>query len=396
MLVHHSKEREAVIVSSVRTPVGRIGGKLQPVSCGDLAAIAIKEAVKRSGIDPNDIGDVIFGNLYNTEMTNIGRYVALNAGLPMAVPGIGLDRGCASSLNACAYGMAMIESGHEDILVVGGAESDSNRNWIMRKPEKVYQVAPPKMMLSGIAAPGKYGVTMGETAENVGRKWGITRVECDAFAVESHKKASAAQEKGLFDEQIVPVTVSTRKAEYTVTQDECVRPETNMEVLAKLKPSFSADGIVTAGNSSAMSDGASAMVMMPRSMAEASGAERMYRFVDFTSAGVDPRYMGEGPIEAIRKLMNKIGVSFKDIDLIELNEAFATQCIACIRGLDLPEDKLNVNGGAIALGHPLAATGGVLIAKLIYELERRDLSTGLVSFCIGGGQGSAGFIERIR
>ena len=240
-------------------------------------------------------------------------------------------------------------------------------------------------------------MTMGITAENVAKKYGITRSQADAFALDSQRKAADALDKGAFDEQIVPVEIKKGKEEFLiVTQDECVRRDTSMEKLSALRPSFIKDGIVTAGNSSPMSDGASAVIMMERSIAEEKGYQKLYRFRDFASAGVDPRLMGEGPIEAIRKLFRRNGLTWEDIDLVEINEAFATQSIACIRELNIPLEKFNVNGGAIALGHPLAATGGILIAKLISELERRNLSTGIVSFCLGGGQGSAAFIERIR
>lgn len=389
-------KREAVIVAAARTPVGKCRGALAPVKAQTLGALTVKEVIRRSGVEPESIDDVVFANLFNTEAANMARVVALEAGLPYSVPALTIDRQCASSLNSMAYAAAMIEAGHADIIIAGGVESDSRRNYIVPKADVLYQVTPPQPMVSGYCAPGELGVNMGTTAENVAERYGITRQECDEFALWSHQKAAKAWENGYFDSQIVPVEVDKGKGKvYVVTKDESVRADTTPEALAALKPAFKKDGIVTSGNSSPMSDGAGAAVVMGREIAESYGYKAMYKIKGFAFAGVDPLIMGIGPVEATRKLFKKTGMSFSDIDLIEMNEAFASQSLACIRELNMPVDKLNVNGGAIALGHPLAGTGGVLLTKMFYELERRGLGTGLISFCIGGGQGAAAIIERI-
>lgn len=389
--------REAVIVSAARTPVGRCRGVLASVPVEDLGVAAAKEAVKRAGIDPSEIDDLVFGNIWNNDIACIGRYIGIRAGFPIEVPGVRIDRQCASSLNAIAYGAAMIEAGYEDIILAGGAESDSRRPYMIRKPTAAYQVNPPEIIPNGTGGPGDMGINMGLTAENVAKKYGFTRRDLDAFAVFSHQKAAYAQEHGFFDSQLISVEADRGKGKKEViSKDECIRPGSTVEILAKLPPSFLADGVVTAGNSSPMSDGAGAVVMMTKDRAESINADRIFKISGFAAAGVDPRIMGTGPIAAVKKLFKRKGLSWNDIDLIEMNEAFASQSLACIRDLDMPVEKMNVNGGALALGHPLGATGAVLVTKLIYELERREQSTGLVCFCIGGGQGAAAFFERIK
>lgn len=389
--------REAVIVSAARTPVGRCRGMLASIPVEDLGVIAAKEAVRRADIDPGEIDDIVFGNIWNNDIACLGRYVGIKAGFPIEVPGVRIDRQCASSLNAIAYGAAMIEAGYENIILAGGAESDSRRPYMLMKPTTAYQVNPPAIIPNGAGGPGDMGINMGLTAENVARKYGFSRRELDSFAVSSHQKAAYAQQHGFFDSQIISVEVNRGKGNIkTVSKDECVRPDSTVETLAKLKTSFLADGVVTAGNSSPMSDGAAAVVMMTKDRAESMNADRIFKVSGFAVAGVDPRIMGTGPIAAVKKLFQRKGISWNDIDLIEMNEAFASQSLACIRDLDMPIEKVNVNGGALALGHPLGATGAVLVTKMIYELERRNQSTGLVCFCIGGGQGAAAFLERIR
>lgn len=388
---------EAVLVSAARTPVGKCRGKLAPIPAHELGAIVAKEAVARAGIDPAELDDIVFGNLFNTEVNNMGRYVGLAAGFPFEVPGVTIDRQCSSSLNAIAYASAMIEAGYEEVLLAGGVESDSRRNYIMPKASVPYQIAPPQMMASGVCGPGELGIGMGITAENLAKQYGLTRKDLDEFSLLSHQKATDAWRKGYFDEQVVPITVNLGKGKVeVVTQDECFRSDTNLESLGKLKPAFISDGVVTAGNSSPMSDGAGAVVVMSKERAEAISAKKMFKFSGFAVAGVDPRIMGIGPVAAVRKLFKRKGLNWNDIDLIEMNEAFASQSIACIKDLDMPMDKLNVNGGAIALGHPLAGTGAILVTKMMYELERRDLTVGLITFCIGGGQGAAAILERIK
>ena len=388
-------KREAVIVSAVRTPVGRCRGALAAVGAPELGALVIAEAVRRAGLKGEEVEEVIFGNLGNNDSANLARVVTLQAGLPFTVPAITIDRQCSSGLNAIAMGALMIEAGEADILVAGGTESDSNRPHLMEKARVAYQVAPPQWLVRR-TAPGALNVSMGTTAENLGRKYHITREECDAFALESHRKAAAAQAAGRFDEQMIPVTVPGKRGKTTVVdRDECVRPESTMETLGSLPTAFEPDGVCTAGNSSPMSDGAGAVVLMDRETAEKKGLEPLAVFRGFAVTGCDPSIMGIGPVEAIRKVLRKTGLTLEEMVLIELNEAFATQSIACIRELGLDMDKVNVNGGALALGHPLAGTGAILTAKLLYELKRRRARYGLVAFCMAGGQGGAAVFERI-
>ena len=388
-------KREAVIVSAVRTPVGRCRGALAAVGAPELGALVIAEAVRRAGLKGEEVEEVIFGNLGNNDSANLARVVTLQAGLPFTVPAITIDRQCSSGLNAIAMGALMIEAGEADILVAGGTESDSNRPHLMEKARVAYQVAPPQWLVRR-TAPGTLNVSMGTTAENLGRKYHITREECDAFALESHRKAAAAQAAGRFDAQMIPVTVPGKRGKTTVVdRDECVRPESTMETLGRLPTAFEPDGVCTAGNSSPMSDGAGAVVLMDRETAEKKGLEPLAVFRGFAVTGCDPSIMGIGPVEAIRKVLRKTGLTLEEMDLIELNEAFATQSIACIRELGLDMDKVNVNGGALALGHPLAGTGAILTAKLLYELKRRRARYGLVAFCMAGGQGGAAVFERI-
>ena len=388
-------KREAVIVSAVRTPVGRSRGALAAVGAPELGALVIAEAVRRAGLQGEEVEEVIFGNLGNNDSANLARVVTLQAGLPFTVPAITIDRQCSSGLNAIAIGALMIEAGEADIVVAGGTESDSNRPHLMEKARVAYQVAPPQWLVRR-TAPGALNVSMGTTAENLGRKYHITREECDAFALESHRKAAAAQAAGRVDEQMIPVTVPGKRGKTTVVdRDECVRPESTMETLGSLPTAFEPDGVCTAGNSSPMSDGAGAVVLMDRETAEKKGLEPLAVFRGFAVTGCDPSIMGIGPVEAIRKVLRKTGLTLEEMDLIELNEAFATQSIACIRELGLDMDKVNVNGGALALGHPLAGTGAILTAKLLYELKRRRARYGLVAFCMAGGQGGAAVFERI-
>ena len=388
-------KREAVIVSAVRTPVGRCRGALAAVGAPELGALVIAEAVRRAGLQGEEVEEVIVGNLGNNDSANLARVVTLQAGLPFTVPAITIDRQCSSGLNAIAIGALMIEAGEADILVAGGTESDSNRPHLMEKARVAYQVAPPQWLVRR-TAPGALNVSMGTTAENLGRKYHITREECDAFALESHRKAAAAQAAGRFDAQMIPVTVPGKRGKTTVVdRDECVRPESTMETLGRLPTAFEPDGVCTAGNSSPMSDGAGAVVLMDRETAEKKGLEPLAVFRGFAVTGCDPSIMGIGPVEAIRKVLRKTGLTLEEMDLIELNEAFATQSIACIRELGLDMDKVNVNGGALALGHPLAGTGAILTAKLLYELKRRRARYGLVAFCMAGGQGGAAVFERI-
>jgi acetyl-CoA C-acetyltransferase len=388
--------REAVIIGAARTPVGRARGKLAAVPAHKLGAVALREAILRSGIDQNEIEEVIFGNLFANEYANIARSVALEAGLPYGIPALTVDRQCASSLSALTLAAALIQSGQADVVVAGGVESDSRRTYVMEKPTLPYQPVPPKWA-DFMTAPVKEDcVSMVETAENVAKKFGVSREDADAFAALSHKKAAAAWAEGRFADQVVSVDVPVGKEKTeTVSRDESVRPDTTTETLAKLRPVLPGGVAVTAGNSSPMNDGAGALVVAEKEKAKALGLKIWGKFVAGAAAGLDPKIMGYGPVVATEKLLAKTGRTLNDIDLIEMNEAFATQSVACIRGLNIDVSKLNVNGGAIALGHPLAGTGAILVTKLLYEMEMRDAGSGLVTFCIGGGQGASAIIERV-
>lgn len=388
--------RRTAIVSAVRTPVGRIRGRLAPAKAEDIAAAVIGESVRRAGIDPAAIDEVVYANLYAHEISNMGRYASLAAGLPYTVPAVTIDRRCGSSLTAIAWADCLIRSGDADCVLAGGVEMDSRRPYVLLQQEQLYSNRPPVFRASTRVAPdGMAPENMGMTAENLASMYHFTREDCDAFAVESHRKAALAWAEGRFDQQIIPVEVKPPKAQsYWFDRDEVVRPDCSMETLAKLKPSFCEGGVGTAGNSSPMSDGASAVLLIEESRAKALGCEILGYVAGAASVGVNPSIMGIGPVYAVRKLLQRTGLSLNDVDLVEMNEAFAAQCLACIQELKFDPNRLNVNGGAIALGHPLAATGGILTAKLVYEMRRRDAHRGLVTFCCGGGQGVALMVER--
>ncbi len=384
------------IVSAVRTPVGRIRGVLADVAPEKMAILVVKEAVNRAGIDPAIVDEVIYGNLYAHMIGNMGRYVALGAGLPYSVPGMTVDRRCGTSVTAISLADALIRAEDADVIVAGGCESDSNRPYVLPQQNRLHDMAAPAFRKSAAMAPGeKENIPMGITAENLAEKYGLTRQDCDAFAVASHAKATAAWDKGVFKSQIVPVVIEDKKkgTSKIVDTDEVFRRDCTMESLAKLKPAFKPDGVSTAGNSSPNSDGASAVLLMAEDKAKELGIKPLAYINGFSSVGVDPTIMGIGPVYATRKVFAKKGFSFDDIDVIEMNEAFAAQSLACIKELNMPTNKLNPNGGAIALGHPLAATGGVLVTKMVYELQRRGGGRGLVTFCCGGGNGVALIVE---
>lgn len=387
--------RDAVIVSAVRTPVGRgVKGTLANTRPDDLAALVLEEAVKRAGIDSSLVEDVILGcAMPEAEQgMNVARLAALRAGLPDSVSGVTVNRFCSSGLQTIAMGTAAIKAGYNDVVLAGGVESMSYVPMMGHNP------APnPDLMDS---RPGAY-ISMGLTAENVASRYGISKEDQDAFAVRSHQRATKAVQEGRFKDEIigVPVTVDTLKgtklSSSTVMfeNDELMRPDTSMEGLAKLKPAFKNGGSVTAGNASPFSDGAAAVLIMEAEKARELGLEPLGRLLAFATAGVEPEIMGIGPVKAIPKALEQAGLTLEDIDLFELNEAFAAQSLAIIRTLGIDENKLNVNGGAIALGHPLGATGAKLTASLLYELKRRGGRYGVVTMCVGGGMGAAGVFE---
>lgn len=387
--------REAVITSAVRTPVGKFRGGLATTPVHVLASITIREAVKRAGIEPSMVDEVIFGNIHAYQYGTLARVALLEAGLPVEVPGITLNRVCGSGLNAIAYAAILVEAGYHDIVVAGGVESDSTRAWVMNKTEQSLQLTPPAWATRLFTPPKMGNPSMIETAENLAEKYHLTRQECDEFALQSHQKAARAWEKGYFDEQIIPVEVKLPQGIATVTKDEIFRNNSTLESLAKLPVVRGREnGVVTAGNSSPLSDGSGAVVVMEKNRAKELGLDILAVFRGYVSVGVDPHIMGSGPIMAVNKLMKQKKMNLADIDLIELNEAFSAQSIPCIRELGINMDKLNVNGGAIALGHPLGGTGGILTTKIVYEMKRRDVGLGLVTFCCGGGQGVAMLLER--
>ena len=383
---------DVVIVSAVRTAVarGKKDGSLASTHPVELSALVMKEALDRAGVDAAIVDDVAWGCAMPeaSQGLNVARLSALRAGLPVEVPAQTVNRFCSSGLQTIADGAMQIMSGMSDVVLAGGVEMMS------QVPMSGYHARlDPEALESYIG--------MGFTAERVAERWKISRADQDAWALASQQKAAKAVASGAFDDQIVPVPVErvswegTEKKVDTTTfaRDEMVRADTSAEGLAKLRPAFKANGTVTAGNASPYSDGAAAVLLMRRSKAEELGLEPLGRFISYAVAGVDPDVMGVGPIKAVPKALKRAGLEMKDIDLIEFNEAFAAQVLAVIRELDIPTDRVNVNGGAIALGHPLGATGSKLTTQLVHELRRRGGGTGLVTMCIGGGMGAAGVFE---
>jgi 3-oxoadipyl-CoA thiolase len=398
--------QDAVIVEALRTPIGRQGGVLKNVRPDDLAATVIAEVVKRTGLEPEAIEDVIFGcvNQAGEDNRNVARMSLLLAGLPTSVAGQTVNRLCGSGLQALNAAAAQIQTGQGEIFVAGGVESMTRAPLVMGKPDMefvrgsqtLYDTSIGWRFINPKLAAMYHPYSMGETAENVAERWGISRQEQDEFALGSQQKAAAAQQSGRLAAEIIPVEIPQRRGDpIKVTVDEHPRPETTLEGLAALRPAFKKDGSVTAGNSSGINDGAAALVVMSRQEAERRGLKPRARVVATAVAGVDPACMGVGPIPATRKVLARAGLTINDIDLIELNEAFAAQSIACARDLEVDPTKLNVNGGAIALGHPLGCSGARLATTLIHELERRGGRYGLATMCIGVGQGIATILERV-
>ncbi|MGD7962504.1 acetyl-CoA C-acetyltransferase [Bacillus velezensis] len=390
--------REAVIVAGARTPVGKAKkGSLAAVRPDDLGALCVKETLKRAGGYEGNIDDLIIGcaTPEAEQGLNMARNIGALAGLPHTVPAITVNRYCSSGLQSIAYGAEKIMIGAGDTVIAGGAES-------MSQVPMMGHVTRPNIALAEQAP--EYYMSMGHTAEQVAETYGVSREDQDAFAVRSHQNAAKALKEGKFNDEIVPVEVSLtevgddhkpRKKQFTFSQDEGVRPGTSADVLAKLRPAFSKTGTVTAGNSSQTSDGAAAVMLMDREKASSLGLAPLVKFRSFAVGGVPPEVMGIGPIEAIPRALKLAGLELQDIGLFELNEAFASQAIQVIRSLGIDEEKVNVNGGAIALGHPLGCTGTKLTLSLIHEMKRRNEQFGVVTMCIGGGMGAAGVFELI-
>src|SRR3954465_14138213 len=397
---------DAFIVDALRTPIGKYGGALAGVRPDDLAAHVIGAALERNGIDPADVDDVIFGdaNQAGEDNRNVARMGALLAGLPIEIPGATVNRLCASGLEAVNQAARAIKSGEGALLLGGGVESMSRAPWVMMKPERGFPRGTPEVadtvlgwrLVNPRMAECYSTESMGETAENVAERYGVSREDQDAFALESHRRAVAAQEAGRFDGEIVTVDAPQPKgAPVTIHSDEGPRPDADPDKLAKLRPAFREGGSVTAGNSSPLNDGAACVVLATEERAKSLGLEPLARFVASGSAGVDPGYMGIGPIPATRKALERAGLTIDDIDLVELNEAFAAQVLASMRELGIPHEKLNVNGGAIALGHPLGCSGARLMTTLVHEMRRRGVRYGLATMCIGVGQGLATIVENL-
>jgi 3-oxoadipyl-CoA thiolase len=386
----------AVVLSAVRTPIGRYGGALAGVRPDDLAATAIAAAVERAGIAREEIEDVYFGcaNQAGEDNRNVARMAVLLAGLPESVAGVTLNRLCASGLAAVVSACHAVVAGDGDLFVAGGVESMSRAPLVMAKPETAFprgnQTVWDTTLGWRFPNPRLEEMfpleSMGETGENVAARWNVTREEQDAFALESQRRWAAAAESGRFDDELVPVG--------DVTRDEHPRPDTSAEKLAALKPAFRGDGTVTAGNSSGINDGAAALVIASEEKARELGVATLGTFVGSAVAGVDPRVMGIGPVPAVRKVLARIGVGVADLDLVELNEAFASQSLVVVRELGLDPEKVNVNGGAIAIGHPLGMSGARLVVTLLHELRRRGGRYGLATLCVGVGQGQAALFER--
>lgn len=390
------------IMGAVRTAIGKYGGSLKSVPAHKLGAIVIKEALKRANVDGSMVDEVILGEVrQSTEASNLARCALLEAGLPETVPGFTVNRLCASSMQATFSGCQEIWCGQAQTIVAGGAENMSRAPMYLRQGR--WGDGPMKLVDSNIEAGTTaqphaiYGsdMSMSRTAENVAERFGITREQQDAFAAESQCRANTAIQAGYFKDEIVPVSVKEKKKEFVFETDEFPKPTTTIEVLQKLRPIIKPEGTVTAGNACGLNDGASAIVLMGAQKVKESALKPLARIVGITSAGLEPAIMGYGPVIATRKLLEQTGLALAEIDLIELNEAFASQSVACIRDLGLDPAKVNINGGAIALGHPLGCTGTRLIVTLLHNLQRTGGRFGLATLCIGGGQSMATIIERL-
>ncbi|MGD2057310.1 MAG: thiolase family protein [Anaerolineales bacterium] len=387
--------REAVLVAGARTAVGRAKkGTLKSYRPEDMARNAIEAAWERAGgLDKSLVDDIVVGCAFpeGSQGLNVARSIALYAGFPDSVPGMTVNRFCSSGLQTIAQSCERVIAGGADIIIAGGVESMS------MVPMTGFRISPHPELV--VEMPESY-ISMGQTAENVVAEYGVSRDDMDQFAFDSHRKAAEAQDAGFFEDEIVPLEVTTRNLDGTETvlfdEDELVRRDTTIEALAKLRPVFAPDGSVTAGNSSPLSDGAAAVVVMSAEKADELGLQPWMRFVGYAVAGVPPEIMGIGPIKAVPKVLERYGVDLDDIDIIELNEAFASQSLAVIRNLELDPSKVNVNGGAIALGHPLGATGAKLTVQIMHEAKRRKSKYVMVTMCIGGGMGAAGIFENLQ
>jgi acetyl-CoA C-acetyltransferase len=390
---------DAVIVSAVRTPVGTMGGAFVDVPATRLGAIAVEEAIRRAGIDAAEIDEVLMGNVLQAGLgQNPARQASLGAGLDTSIPTMTINKVCGSGLKTVALAAQAIRAGDASVLVAGGMENMSRAPYLIENARYGYRLGNGElvdvMIRDGLWCAFD-NCHMGVTAENVAAEYEVSREDQDSFAAESQRKAGEALKSGRFKDEIVPVPVQRKKETVLVDTDEHPRPDSNADVLAKLRPAFNKEGTVTAGNASGINDGAGAVVVMSASRAKAEGRTPLARIRAYASAGVEPRVMGMGPVPAARKAMSRAGVEVKDIGLFELNEAFAAQSVAVGRELAVPDDRLNVNGGAIAIGHPIGASGTRILVTLLHEMQKRDTEIGLAGMCIGGGQGIAMVVERV-
>ena len=390
--------REAVIVAAVRTPIGNYGGCLADVKAVELGRIVVEEAVKRSGIPTDIIDEVLFGNVLQAGLgQNVARQVSINAGLPIEVPSTTINKVCGSGLRTISMAAQMIKAGDADCIIAGGTENMSLAPYVVDSARWGARMGDAKMkdhMVHDGLTDAFNDYHMGITAENIVDQWGLTREELDAFAYKSQTNACNAMDQGKFKDEIVPVVRKTRKGDVVVDTDEYPKHGITAEKLGKLKPAFKKDGAVTAGNASGLNDGAAAIIVMSKEKADELGIEILCTIKSYASAGVDPTIMGIGPVPAVKKTLAKANMTVEDIDLVESNEAFAAQSLAVLRDLKINPDIVNVNGGAIALGHPIGASGARIFVTLLHEMMKRDSKTGLATLCIGGGQATALLVER--
>jgi acetyl-CoA C-acetyltransferase len=391
---------QSVILSACRTPIGSFGGALKDLSAADLGAVVIREAIARAGVDAKAIGDVVMGCVLQAGAgMNVARQAAIKAGVPAEVPAETVNRVCGSGLQAVVHAVEAVKAGYIDLMLAGGTESMSNAPYLLKGARWGYRMGNVEvidsMLQEGLMC-AICGCHMGMTAEEIVRRFGISRGDQDAFAAESQRRAEAAVNSGVFDREIVPVEVPQRKgAPVKVTRDEYPRAGTTVEKLAALKPAFDREGSVTAGNASGINDGAAALVVATERKARDLGRQPLAKIVSYCTTGIDPRIMGMGPVEAMRKAAGRAGIELQDLDLIELNEAFASQSLAVVRELGLDPSKVNVHGGAIALGHPIGASGARILTTLVHALRARGGGRGAASLCVGGGMGTAMIVEAI-
>lgn len=390
--------KNVVIASAVRTPIGKFGGTLKSVSAIELGSIVIKEALKRAKVKPEEVDEVIMGNVLQAGLgQNSTRQSAVAAGIPVEVPSFTINKVCGSGLRSVSLAAQLIKLGDDDIVVAGGTENMSAAPYLLEKARWGQRMGDGKIvdeMIRDGLWESFNDYHMGVTAENIAEQWGITREDQDEFSAKSQQKAEKAVKEGRFKEEIVPVVIKSKKGETVFDTDEFPRFGTTKESLSKLRPAFKKDGTVTAGNASGINDGAAALVIMSEEKAKELGVKPLAKIVSYGSSGVDPKIMGYGPFYATKKTLEKANLKIEDMDLIEANEAFAAQSLAVAKDLGFDMDKVNVNGGAIALGHPIGCSGARILTTLLYEMEKRDSKHGLATLCIGGGMGTSIIVER--